>query len=123
MQAPPSELNPDDFELHEIPKLKRKTRKTRRRAGEFLRGPIPWLWVKAAADTRGPALFVALAIRHFCDLTKQRTIRIGLIDLGCGIVPRHAVSRALRFLESRGLIEVDRQAGRLLAITVLEIPA
>jgi uncharacterized membrane protein len=32
------------------------------------------------------------------------------------------VSRAVRFLESRGLIEVDRQAGRLLAVTVLEIP-
>ena len=38
------------------------------------------------------------------------------------IVSRHAVSRAVRFLESRGLIEVDRQAGRLLAVTVLEIP-
>jgi len=122
MLAGTSELNPRDFELHGIPKLRRKTRKTRRRAGEFLRGPIPWLWVKSAADTRGPALFVALAISHFCDLTKQRTICRGLTDLGCGIIPRHAVSRVLKLLESRGLIEVDRQAGRLLAITVLEIP-
>lgn len=122
MEPEDSDLNPEDFTFHAVPKAGKKARKTRRHAGEFLRGPIPWPWIISAARTRGPALFVALAIRHFCDLTKQRTIRIALTDLGCGIVPRHAVSRAVRFLESRGLIEVDRQAGRLLAVTVLEIP-
>jgi hypothetical protein len=117
-----SELKAEDFALQVTPLVKKKIRKPRRKAGEFLRGPIPWPWIKAAARTKGSTLFVALAIRHFRDLTKRDIIRVSLVDLSCGVISRHAVSRALRILESRGLIEVDRQSGQLLAISVLERP-
>jgi hypothetical protein len=95
--------------------------KSRRRAGEFLSGPISWAWIKSAARAKGSALFVALTIRHFCTLQRQRTVRLSLIDLGCGIMSRRTVTRALRSLESRALIDVDRQAGQRYAITVLEM--
>jgi hypothetical protein len=123
MRPDTSELRLEDYVLSTTPTVKKKTRKMRRKAGEFLRGPIPWLWIKSAAKTKGSTLFVALAVRHFCDLMKRRTINIALVDLGCGVVSRHTVSRALKLLQSRGLIELNRRSGRLLAITILEVPA
>jgi hypothetical protein len=35
-----------------------------------------------AAKAKGSAFFVALTIRHFCTLKKQRTIRLSLVDCG-----------------------------------------
>jgi hypothetical protein len=121
----PGEIRPEDFAIPVVlpsSKSTPKIRKSRRKVGEFLRGPIPWPWIQAAFESRGSSLFVALAIRHFSDLMGKRTIRISQVDLGGGIVCRNAVSHALSFLESRGLIQVDREPGRLLAITVKELP-
>jgi hypothetical protein len=93
----------------------------RRRTGTFLRGPISWSWIQSAGKTKSSsALLLALTIRHFCDLRKEPTICISLVDLGCGLLDRKTVSRSLRLLESRGLILVERQPGQLLAISPLK---
>ena len=60
-------------------------------------------------------------VRHFHDLAKRNPIHISLKDLGRDKVSRDTVRRALKLLESRGLIEVERQAGRLLTIKILEV--
>jgi hypothetical protein len=116
------ELRSEDYApIHSIPAREERVRKARWKSGNFLKGPLSWEWIKSAAKTNGSALFVALAIRHFCDLKKAKTIKVSLEDLRSSVVSRSAASRALRRLEARGLIEIDRGSGRLLGLRVLEV--
>ena len=89
----------------------------------FLKGPIPWPWLSAAAQLPGRALHVAVGIRLLVGMKKTNRIALSvswLAELG---LSRHAVYRGLTALEGRGLVSIDRHRGRKPLVTVIEIDA
>lgn len=96
---------------------------THSRGERFLRGPIPWWWLSAAAiaSGRGSSFKVAVAIWHLSGLNGQRkTIRLSgraLRDLG---VSRYSAYRGLTCLEEAGLLKVRRHLGRCPIVTLLD---
>ena len=109
-----------------VPKPQTGRKAPRHKPGEkFLRGPIPWGWLIAAARAsgRGSGFKVALALWHLSGLAHQsRTIDLqgrALRDFG---VDRHAAYRGLANLEQAGLVAVERHPGRMARVTLLEAP-
>jgi hypothetical protein len=95
----------------------------RHRPGEwFLKGPIPWSWLEAAARLPGKALALSLCLWREAGRRRRGTVKLCLsrIDLG---VSRQAARRALRSLETASLVSVARLRGRGLDITLLDLPA
>lgn len=96
------------------------------KTGLFLRGPISWNWLCAAARHRGRALDVGLAIMMEAGLSGSAArrghepikLRSAFVR-GLG-VDRYAERRALLWLEAEGLITVDRHRGRRPRITLVE---
>ena len=88
-------------------------------SGRFLKGPIPWSWITVAAALPGRALLVGLCIWRLLGAMKSDTISFGSSDLRQLGIDRATKSRALRALESAGLIRVDHQPGRFPKVTVL----
>ena len=94
-----------------------------RQVGKFLRGPIPWGWLSAAAQLPGRALHVGTAIWFLRYLHKSETIKLSakvLRDLG---VTRQSGYRNLRALEAAGLVSCVRAPGRCPVVTILSAPA
>ena len=89
----------------------------------FLKGPVPWPWLSAAARLPGRALHVAVGIRLLVGMKKTNRIALSvswLAELG---LSRHAAYRGLKALEGRGLVSVDRHLGRKPMITVIDLEA
>ncbi len=98
-------------------------RRPTRAHGLFLKGPIPWPWLSAAARLPGRALHVAMGIRLLAGMKRTSRIVLSvswLAELG---LSRHAAYRALKALEGRGLVSVDRHLGRKPLVTVIELEA
>ena len=98
-----------------------RTRRPRSQRGRFLKGPIPWNWLSAAARLPGRALHVALSIRFWAGIKKTDRIAVsvsGLSELGLN---RHAAYRGLQALEEAGLVSVVRHQGRKPWVTIIEI--
>src|SRR5262245_1658984 len=94
----------------------------RHRPGEwFLRGPIPWPWIEAAAALPGRTLALSLCLWREAGRRRARTVRLCLGRAGLGL-SLYAARRALRSLESAGLVSVRRQPGRGLQVTLLDAP-
>jgi len=94
-------------------------RRGRRRAGRFLKGPIPMDQVAVAAKLPGKALALLLAVHHREALTRKRCVTLpkGLLaDLG---VSRDAKARGLRCLEEAGLVRVERSPGRSVRVELI----
>ncbi len=95
----------------------------RHRGGKlFVRGPIPWAWLTAAARLSGRGLHVGIVLWLESGLRKSAVVALSqrrLRDLG---VDRYAGYRGLSRLEQAGLVDVERQAGRLSVVT-LRLPA
>jgi len=91
----------------------------RHRGGElFVRGPIPWAWLKTAALLPGRALHVGIVLWLESGLRTSAVVALSqqrLRDLG---VDRYAGYRGLSRLEQAGLVDVERQAGRLSVVTL-----
>ena len=87
--------------------------------GRFLKGPIPWSWIVAAAALPGRALLVGLCVWRLVGATKSNTLSFGNSDLKPLGIDRATKSRALRELEQAGLIEVTHQRGRFPKVTLL----
>jgi hypothetical protein len=121
----PTTLDPFDPATLQLPVsiLPRKsTKPPRHRPGEwFLRGPIPWPWLEAAASLPGKALTLSLVLWREAGRRKNHTIKLclGRVDLG---VKKAAARRALRRLERAELVTVHRKPGRGLEVTILEAP-
>ena len=103
------------------PTLRARPKSSRRSNRLFLKGPISWNWLCAAARQPGRALQVALAIRLWVGIKKSNRVQLStskLIELGMN---RHAVYRGLRALENAGLVTVVRHTGRVPWVTVVEL--
>jgi hypothetical protein len=102
-----------------IDALEPPTQRMRVAGGRFLKGPIPWPWIAAAAALPGQSLLVGLCIWRLAGATKSQTVLFGNSDLKPLGIDRAAKSRALRALEGAGLIKIARQHGRLPKIVLL----
>lgn len=88
---------------------------------KFLKGPVPWSWIKAAAQLPGSALAVGLALWRLSGATKSKTVRLANSEAEALSVGRSAKSRALVALEQAGLVIVERRPGCLPKVTLLDV--
>lgn len=93
-----------------------------RQGEEFLRGPIPLMWLTRAAELPGKTLAVSAAIWFKAGATKNRTVKLTGTLARKFSVGRKACSRCLRALERAGLVSVYRHPGRSPVVTILEAP-
>ena len=85
----------------------------------FLRGPIPMAWLNEAARLPGKALNLGIAIWWLDGMAKTKTFKLtgkALDQLG---VSRDAAADALKRLEGRGLIRVQRAPGQRPTVEIL----
>jgi|GEM_PF-1498383 len=88
------------------------------RAGLFLKGPIPWWWIVAAAKLPANALIVGLSLWRLAGATKKTTVILSNVEIEPFGISRSAKSRAITALEDAGLIKVVHQKGRFPSITL-----
>jgi hypothetical protein len=86
--------------------------------GLFLKGPVPWSWIIAAAALPRASLIVGLCLWRLAGALKGRSVTLGNADLKALGVDRAAKSRALAALEGAGLIQVTHQPGRFPTVTL-----
>lgn len=89
--------------------------------GHFVRGPIPWDWIQRAANLRGRALDVGIALWYMDGFERTGTVKSQpsvIRELG---VDRHAEYRALRALEKAGLVSVQRKRGAAPVVTITRL--
>ena len=86
----------------------------------FLKGPVPWPWIEAAASQPGKALEVGLCLWRLAGAMKSDTIRLGNREVERLGVDRFAKSRALAHLRRAGLVEVVSRPGRLPMVTIIK---
>ena len=112
------QFNPTD---RFVPKRRQTVPRPGTMKGPFLKGPISWTWLSAAARLPGRALHVALSIRLLTGIKKSSRIALSVSKLLLLGVSRHAAYRGLTALEAEGLVSVDRHRGRKPMVTVIEI--
>jgi hypothetical protein len=96
----------------------------RHRQGEsFLKGPIPWAWLRRALTLPGKALHVALLLWKEAGCRRNGLVPFRLAGTAeLGIHPDTA-KRGLRALERAGLVSVHHSPGRALRVALLDAPA
>lgn len=90
-------------------------------AGRFLKGPVCWEWIAAAARLPGQALHVALVVQFLAGFAKSSTVVLSSDELRRVGVARTTGYRALNRLKMRGLVGVTRARGRLPTVTIKPI--
>ena len=86
----------------------------------FLSGPIPWPWLCVASALPGAAVAVGVALWLEVGLSGERRVRLSMLRLRELGVTRWSAYRALRALEGATLVCVERHAGRLARVIVLD---
>ncbi len=90
-----------------------------RQKGMFVKGPLPWYWLVAAARLPGQCLDVGLVLFLLHGLKRGNELVLGrrfLLEMG---ISRYASYRALGRLEEAGLVSVRRQRGRSPRVTLI----
>jgi hypothetical protein len=91
-----------------------------RKKEKFIR-PMPLAWVERAAHLPGKALALGLCLWYKAGLTGDLTVLLCLPRAGLGL-NEQAARRALHQLKNAGLVWVERQPGRGLRVTLLDVP-
>ncbi|KAB0580714.1 hypothetical protein F7Q92_13075 [Ideonella dechloratans] len=94
-----------------------------RRVAGFIKGPLPLVWMQAAARMPGKTLQVALALWYLAGLKKTTTVRLPSKPLNEMGVSRDAKYEALARLEQQGLVSVQQQPGQAPLVTLLTASA
>lgn len=92
--------------------------------GRFIRAPLPYDWMTAAAQLSGKSLHAALAIRYLAGYVETKPVTVKLThqilkDFGVSVKTSYEV---LKRLEERGLITVERHVGRSPRVTITPVP-
>jgi len=112
---------PDDAVPAEKVETKLTTKRKARRAGRFLRGPIPLSWVRA--HIRSPADRLLLVLIAHSDMRQSLEIKItDDILKDAGIDHRKVAYRALDGLEANGSLSLQRHKGRRPIVNLLVKP-
>ena len=91
-------------------------------SGEFLKGPVPLLWLTAAAQLSGKApLAVGLAIWFESGRRKSNEVKLTSAILQRFAIKRKSKYTALKSLEDAGLIRVRREPRKNPVVTILEV--
>jgi hypothetical protein len=120
------DFDPDRWQMTADPTPVDATAKRRprpRRTERFLRGPIPWFWLRLAMVLPGKALAVGLILWQLHGLTGRRTVTFCLARAEADGIPTTTARRAIRELERAGLVSVLRKPGRGLEVKLLDAPA
>jgi hypothetical protein len=104
------------------PARKKKRRARPRRADRFLKGPVPWPWLRRAMSLPGKALAVGLMLWLQRGMTGRRTVRFCLARAAADGIPTTTARRAIRELKRAGLVLLRCQPGRGLDVTLLDVP-
>jgi hypothetical protein len=92
-----------------------------KRGEKFLKGPIPWNWLRKAAHQPGKTFHVAIVVWFLAGICRKKSVRLekkALRELGLN---RHAAYRGLKALEKVGLICVERHPGHSPIVTVNDL--
>jgi hypothetical protein len=89
----------------------------------FLKGPIPMAWLKAAAYLPGKAFQLGIAIWWLRPMSKSENFKLTQKALDYVGISRDASYDALKRLEARGLIRVQRSPGRRPIVGILTVVA
>lgn len=113
------DIDIDDFAAPVPPATVQK----RRINGKFLRGPIAWVWLEAAARLPGKALHIAVFLRLWQGIKQSDTLRLNLSRLKPIGVSRDSGRRGLAALEKANLVSVKRGKGRCPVVKITEVPS
>ena len=92
----------------------------RHKAGDhFLKGPVPLVWLEAAARLPGKSLHAGVALWYAAGLTRSASVPLSNISGVRFGLDRNAKYRALSWLEAAGLIRVERKLGRAPVVTLV----
>ena len=86
----------------------------------FLKGPVPWPWLAAAARLPGQALAVGLALWRLSGATRSMTVKLSTSEVAGLGVSRSAKARALQALATGGLVAIEQLPGSIPRITILD---
>ena len=86
---------------------------------QFIKGPIPLNWISSASQPPGRVLQVTLALWHVSCLTKSPKVKMQRRWREIFGFSEKAYSHALRILESKGLVNVERLPGQTANVTLL----
>src|SRR5262245_42159587 len=83
------------------------------RPDAFLLGPVPMPWLRAADSISRTALMLALQLAHMAGCKGSLSVRVRFTNPDFKARSRWAWRRALRALESAGLVAVKQVGKRL----------
>jgi hypothetical protein len=86
---------------------------------QFLQGPVPLLWLEAAARLPGKSLHTGVALWYAAGLTQCASVPLSNVSGHQFGLDRNAKYRALDWLEKAGLVQVNRKLGRSPVVTIL----
>jgi hypothetical protein len=86
---------------------------------EFIRGPIPVLWVQFAARSSLAAAYLGIVLWHVARLRKGTVSLTSSLCLKYGVHPKRA-RRLLRSLESAGLVRVERAQRKAPKVSIVD---
>ena len=89
--------------------------------GLFLKGPIPWDWLVKAMRLSGKALHVALILWQEAGFHRVKTVKLRTSVVDKVGFSRRSARRALKQLESAGLIETERKPGQLTTVRIMDV--
>jgi hypothetical protein len=92
-----------------------------RKADRFLKGPVPWSWLTRAMALPGKALALGLMVWLQSGISGKKTVQFCLTRADAEGIEIKTARRAIRHLESAGLITVVRRPGRGLEVTIVDV--
>jgi hypothetical protein len=95
-----------------------KPRRSLKLDKQFIKGPIPLNWICHASQAPGRVLQVALALWHISSLRKSLKVKMERKWREVFGFSEKAYSHALKILESKGLVNVERLSGQSPIVTI-----
>lgn len=87
----------------------------------FLKGPIPMDWLSATSKLPGKAFNLGIAIWWLANMANTKTVKLTARALNYVGISRDATSDALKRMEVRGLIRVQRLPGQRPIVEILSV--
>ena len=87
----------------------------------FLKGPIPMDWLSAAGKLPGKAFHLGIAIWWLANMANTKKVKLTARALDYVGISRDASSDALKRMEVRGLIRVQRLPGQRPIVEILSV--